>query len=197
MRAIKVGLAILVCVIISVFAQFALAHDGYWGDDTTPIDIDAIGQANELDLSDHYDADPWKGYGYLTVRNYCYEDWGDFHLRIKEVWDYGDWCNPTDVVFDVDTEPELWIKEYGSDTYVQVTDGLSWILGADGTTLDLFFYDDPIEQYDKALIKVYTDNTSWHRERFKICVYPTLVPEPATIALLGIGAIALVRRPKK
>jgi len=193
MRAVRIGLAIFVCLTISVFTQYAFADDGYWGTDETPIDITGIGSGSELDLAEHYDADPWKGWGILTVRNWCYDDWGDFHLRIKEVC--SGWNN-TDVIFDDVQAPQLWVKEYGMGSYVQYT-GLDWNIGPDGTTMDLFFYDNPIEQYDKAIIKVYTDNTSWHSPWFKIAVHATPIPEPATVALLGLGAVALFRRTKK
>jgi len=190
MRAVRVGWVVLGCLIISAFTQFAFAHDGSWGDDATPLDIDWLGSGSELDLQ-HIDADPWKGWASLTVRNLCGDAWGDFHLRIKEV------CSPwsrTDVIFDVTPAPELWIKD--GLTWVQYT-GLNWTLGPDGTTLDLFFYGNPIEHGDKALIKVYTDNTSRHGDWFTMSAYATPVPEPATIALLGIGAVALIRRTKR
>ncbi len=195
MRAVRVGLVILACLIISAFTQYAFAHDGTWGSVEDPCGISGFGTDYEMDFL-HNDADPWKGWASVIAINWCGgPDWGDFHLRMKEV------CSPwstsdVDFITGGEFDPELYIWGGLSVGWVQQTVDNA-ILGSDGETLDLFFYSNPVENGQIALIKFYTDNTSHHSDWFKVSGYATPVPEPATIALLGLGAIALIRRSKR
>jgi hypothetical protein len=140
----------------------------------------------------HDDADPFKGWAALTVKNVCGQDWGDFHLVLRSSWG-------SDVNF-VDTpsqyEPQLWLKE--GSTWQQYED-LTWAIdngATNGAVMNLFFYDNPIGHNEKAIIKVYTDNRAHCWPSFKVCVYPTPVPEPVTITLLALGSVALLRKRK-
>jgi hypothetical protein len=163
----------------------AFAHDGAWGDENEPLDIGWIGGSSELEL-DHNDADPFKGWATLTVRNVCGEDWGDFHLKLRSF--YGG-----DVNF-VDTpphQPQLWLKTGPS---WQLYENLTWTITNGGDEMNLLFYDNPIGHGETAKIKVYTDNTKHHWSSFKIYAYPTPVPEPVTITLLALGGLALLRK---
>lgn len=63
-------------------------------------------------------------------------------------------------------------------------------------TLDMEFYDTPIEVGDSAKIVVYTDNHWSKYAWFRLSVWPTEVPEPATIVMLGLGAFVLLRKRK-
>ena len=82
------------------------------------------------------------------------------------------------------------------DYYVQDTD-LTWTISNysfHGATINLFFYDDPIDSGDLAIIKVYTDNT-WNKwSSFHLSGYATPVPEPATLTLVGLGIVGLLLR---
>jgi hypothetical protein len=174
-----------------LFASSALAHDGEWGDANNPIDFSEFGLPGEVNLA-HADADPWKGWAKMWVRNnWCGDAWGDFHLKIK-----GFNISSVDFVADALHEPELWVYSGGS---WQEVPGLTWNINNTvvGAEMDLYFYGDPIEQGQKAWLKVYTDNTSQSCSLFYVAAHPTPVPEPATILLLGLGTCGLLRRRKR
>ena len=181
--------AFIFCFLLCSFTSVTLAHDGTWGTETDPCEIDWIGAGSELDLT-HEDADPWKGSAGIWVWNKCGEDWGDFHLKIRGF-------NIDNVAFMGEpNSPELW--QYTFDSGWEKYDGLTWKIDNDvvGAEMDLFFYGSPIEAGDVAFIKVYTDNTTDRCSSFRVCAYPTPVPEPATILLLGLGTVCLTRRRK-
>jgi hypothetical protein len=184
-------LFIIALILFGGLTSRVLAHDGEWGDANNPMEIDWIGDIATLDL-DHQDADPWKGWGSVWVANICGEDWGDFHFQIKSIFG----SNIENVDFDVTPEPELWIRT-APFVWEKVED-LTWVVNNDvvGATLDLYFYNNPIQQGDWAKFKFYTDNTSDKCTWFRVSGHPTPVPEPATIGLLGLGALALLRKRK-
>jgi len=172
-------------IVLFLFTSAVFAHDGDIGSETLPIEIDVIGI--EEDLGEHSDQDPWKGWANIYVKNICSEDWGDFHLRIFNIFG-------ANTYFSEEYQPQLYIR----------TAPLTWVLqedlvpqwSTDHKVLDLEYYDNPIEQSDWAKFRVYTDNTTDHCSLFVILGHPTPVPEPATVALLGLGALALLRKRK-
>ncbi len=192
--------AFLFCLLLFVLTSNAFADDGEWGDINTPLEVDWYGDFgidDTLEL-DHEDGgelgDEWMGWATIWVWNACGEDedWGDFHLKIKSCFG----SDITNVDFSETVAPKLYIKT--GYNWVEVID-LDWEVDNEvvGATLDLKFYDDPIAVGQWAKIMVYTDNTSLpHAPWFRIGAYPTLVPEPTTIALLGLGAFALLRKRK-
>jgi len=189
-RSISV-VALLCCFTLFFLTSNVFADDGSWGDPNAPLDIDWVGDSETLDL-DHEDGDDWKGWATVWVANICGEDWGDFHFQIKSIFG----SNIENVSFREDYAPQMWIRT-APFTWEQVQD-IGWEVDNDtvGATLDMEFYDNPIEAGDWAMFKVYTDNTVDKCSWFRISANPTPVPEPTTIALLGMGAVALLRRRK-
>ncbi len=192
MKKFRFFFAFLVALTFFSFTQYASAHDGQWGTDDSPLVVDWVGDSSSLDLT-HVDADPYKGWATLYLKNICGADWGDFHLKIIGTYlDHVNFCDNWGG--DYSYEPQLWIKEGYS--YVQDTD-LTWTIDNDsihGATINLFFYGDPIDSGDQAYIKVYTDNT-WNKwPSFELSGYATPVPEPATLTLVGLGVVGLLLR---
>lgn len=127
----------------------------------------ALGEQKDLI---HEDDDPWKGLITLNVTNTGSEPWGDFHFQLAQ----------TGAFF---TEP-------GTATSIA---GATWVVTAN--TVDFYFYDNPLGQNQSASFTVYTNNPNMF-SFFTLCVNPTPIPEPASLSLLGLGVLALIRRKK-
>lgn len=125
----------------------------------------------------HEDDDPWKGWAYVEVYNDTDEWWTDFHFGIKSVQG----SNISATIF-IDYPPYVPTSSQS---------GLTWIINNDpaGATMDLFFESNPVAPDTSAWFKVYTDNTTY-RQRFGICVYPT-IPEPSGLLALAAGVSGL------
>jgi hypothetical protein len=127
---------------------------------------------------EHEEADPFKGYAYLTLTNTGTEPWGDFHLEIFQVT--GETVENVDFIVSTPYEP------------TSSQSGLTWSVDnslPSGATLDLYFYGDPVLPTETATFTVYTDNTTDEVSFFGTMLYPTPVPEPTTALLVAAGLI--------
>lgn len=166
----KLLAAILFCSLF-VFTVNVSADDGSW---TTTIDSWAGEQLG------HNDDDPWKGLGTLTVTNTMAESWGDFHFQVIDFL--------ANVIF-VDNPVYVKMKDSVGAAYSGYTYSLN------GTQqLDFYFYGNPVLPGETVSFQFYTDNTANKHTWFGLLAYPTPVPEPMTLSLLGLGAFALIRK---
>ena len=182
MRYSRLVVLCLCAVLCALFISplTALADNADIGSGGAPVELSDFSNSGPYN---HVDADPWKGYLFVYVKNTGAEPWGDFHF---EVYDYAS-VGVENVDFVVGTPYE--------PTSTQT--GLSWVVNNTvvGATLDLYFYSDPVLPGESANFIVYTDNTT-DMVNFAVIIAPSEVPEPATIAVLAIGGLLLAIRRK-
>jgi hypothetical protein len=134
----------------------------------------------------HNDHDPFKGTVFVTVTNSGSQPWGDFHFQI---YDPMGGQNISNVSFlDSTTTPPG-----PNPTSSQMP--FTWAINnvVVGATMDLYFYSAPVNPGQTATFNVYTDNPD-HLSFFGLMMYPTPVPEPASVLLLGFAALLIRRR---
>lgn len=138
---------------------------------------------------EHQDADPWKGWATITLTNTMSEDWGGFQFNISAT-------SGAETVFFADSDGiDTTAMLDGSNPYA----GASYELSNNGisgpTTLTFEFFSNPVETGEVVTFMVYTDNTTTPNNTwFNLCMTPLPVPEPMTVAILGIGGLLLVRK---
>lgn len=130
----------------------------------------------------HEDAEPFKGTVTVNLQNTGTEPWGDFHFEI----------------FGIPGFPSVANLDFVVSSPYQPTSsqsGLTWVVDnvSVGAKLDLYFYGDPVMPGETAQFAVYTNNVD-HVAFFGVAVYPTPVPEPATLVLMTVGGLLTFRR---
>ena len=188
MRKIGFLVALLTVCLFSV----AQAHLQVIGSDTTPIEFDSFGITAQ-ETGEHLDDDPFKGSLKIWAENTGSFAWTDFHIKITDPYNNG----IQNVLIiegtnDIDNDGDL---DNVNPTSSQ--SGLTWDItepdGTNGAMIDLYFTD-TVGVGEVAWFMIYTDNTV-DKKDFGVCFYPT-IPEPATLAMLGLGALTLLRRKK-
>lgn len=134
----------------------------------------------------HEDEDPFKGVVNVSVTNNTGIDWGDFHFEIVEIPNWGSVENVDILTSPLPTSSQTLSSPPVVNNVVV------------GSTLDYYFYSDPVGNGQTATFSFETNNTTSMVPVFGILMYPTPVPEPGTLCLvaLGLGTMLLARRRK-
>ena len=169
---------------VAAFVAPASAHDGEFD----PINFSGIGSGVAVTV-DHFEPDndipeDHKGWATFTFTHTGTEPWGDMHFCIA-----GENVSSVDWIVD-----GIFAPTYKLNGVPKALWGIAVDNSLANATLDLYFYDNPVMPGDVATFSAYTDNTSQMLSFFGICVWPTPVPEPATLAMLSLGGLVLFRK---
>jgi hypothetical protein len=163
----------------------ALAHDAYIGDQNNPVEMNGW----DIQLYNHPDESPYKGWAFVFVKNTSQEAWGDFHFKIFS-YDGSD-------VSSVDFKD----ASMGGMDPISTQTGLTWTINNTvvGAEMSLYFYGDPVLPGQFAQFQVYTDNTAG-KVNFGLMIWPSPIPEPSVLLALSgglIGAAGLAWRRRR
>lgn len=169
-------------IIVVVFFAAFVTSSVFAHNETINTSFDGLCEPNSQ-LYNHIDEDPFKGSFTVNATNTGSEPWGNFHFKIVSIgWDVSN----VDFMVDPPNQPS------------SSQSPLSWNLNHNKPemTLHLMFYDDPVAPTESATFTVYTDNTT-DQVSFGVMIYPTPIPEPATITLFGFGISVLLGKRRK
>ena len=161
-----------------LMASTAQAHDAFI---ITSFADDMAAQQWE-----HADATPFKGWVNVTVTNTGSQPWGDFHFQIYDPIGTQDISNVS--FLDSTTTPPGPNPTSSQVPFTWTIDNVSI-----GAKMDLYFYSAPVLPTQTATFSVWTDNPDY-LSFFGVMLYPTPVPEPASLVLLGFAALLIRRR---
>jgi hypothetical protein len=134
----------------------------------------------------HEDHDPFKGTVFVTVTNSGNQPWGDFHFQVYDPMGGQDISNVS--FLDATTTPPGPNPTSTQTPFYWTIDNVSV-----GARMDLYFYSAPVYPTQTASFTVYTSNPD-HVPFFGLMIYPTPLPEPSSILLLGFAALLIRRR---
>ena len=174
-----------------------LGHSGDLGDFSFGQDEMGFDNRTEVQHDDEFSVanGGFKGYAQISVTNTSTSNvWGDFHFEI-----YGASSVVQSVIFRdaLAGDPD---NDSGIDLPYSDHNVTSWVYGTTGdgrSTLDAYYYGDPVGPGGTIEFTVYTDNTLEENVWFGIGFWPTPVPEPAAFAMLALGAPLFIRRRRR
>jgi hypothetical protein len=169
---------LIASALVALAATVAWADDVTIGDESSPVSLTT--PYNSI----HEDEDPFKGRLNLYFANDSLENYYGVQFTIFGVSGGSD---PSHVLFVTSGTYYPTSSQTISSVFVDN-------LAVGGPTMKVWFSGDPVLPEDMGWVKIYTDNTQ-DKGRFGVAISP-LVPEPMTMALLGAGAVALIRRRK-